>query len=200
MNYWSSFLVVFMAQFVAIDIIGVVPLYLSMTKDLNRQERNHIIGISVWVAGVVALVFTFLGRTIFKHLGIALFDFRIAGGLVLLLVSLADLLNGPQRVNQASGSTGIVPLAVPLITGPALLTTLVIHVGTYGYPVTLLSLVLNFLFVWVALRNSDKVTALIGKDGTVAISKIAALLLAAMAIAMIRSGIIQAFYEATKHP
>lgn len=184
----------FTAVFVALDIIGVVPLYLSLTQRLSRTERKSIVNTSMLVALIVALVFVFLGQGIFKFLGISIFDFRIAGGLVLLLVSLADLLGGPDTLHQRSlsGSTGVVPLAVPLITGPGVLTTLILQVGSFGYVVTLIALLVNYLLAWLILRKADRVTSLVGKDGTVVISKIAALLLAAIAVAMIRGGIFEA--------
>jgi multiple antibiotic resistance protein len=147
------------------------------------------------VALLVALIFIAVGRSLFRHLGIGFMDFKIAGGLVLLLISLADLLGGPESHRKASGSTGIVPLAVPLITGPGVLTTLILQVGTAGYPVTLLALFLNYAFAWLVLRKSETVTRLVGKDGTVVLSKIAALLLAAIAIAMIRTGIFESVAE-----
>ena len=115
----------------------------------------------------------------------------MAGGLVLLLVSLADLIGGPDVKNQASGSTGIVPLAVPLITGPVVLTTLVLQAATYGYLVTLLSLVANYLIGWLMLRESPRITNIIGTDGTVVFSKIAALLMMAISVSMIRSGLFE---------
>ena len=98
-------------------------------------------------------------------------------------------------MQKSSGNTGIVPLAVPLITGPGVLTTLILQVGTVGYPITLAALFLNYAFAWVTLRKSDSVTKLLGKDGTVVLSKIAALLLAAISVAMIRSGIFEAFVD-----
>lgn len=188
----SSFLVCFTAVFVALDIIGTVPMYLSMTKDLTQSERNRVVNTSMLVATVVALIFIFLGQQIFHHLGISLFDFKIAGGIVLLLVSLADLVGGPEAHQKSSGSTGIVPLAVPLITGPGVLTTLILQVTSVGYLYTVLAMVLNYAFAWLLLRNSETVTKLIGKDGTTVLSKIAALLLAAIAISMVRTGVFEA--------
>lgn len=188
----NSFLVCFTAVFVALDIIGTVPMYLSMTKELSVGERNRVVNTSMLVATVVAIIFIFLGQKIFHHLGISLFDFKIAGGIVLLLVSLADLVGGPEAHQKSSGSTGIVPLAVPLITGPGVLTTLILQVTTVGYLWTTLAMVLNYAFAWFLLRNSETVTRLIGKDGTTVLSKIAALLLAAIAISMVRTGIFEA--------
>ncbi|MCM2324024.1 MAG: MarC family protein [Oligoflexia bacterium] len=182
----------FIAVFVALDIVGTLPLYVSMTGNLPAPERKRIVNTSMAVALVVALIFMVLGEQIFGYLGISLFDFKIAGGLVLLLVSLADLVGQPEAANRASGSTGVVPLAVPLITGPAVLTTLILQVKTVGFPITIAALVVNFLLAWALLRRSETITRLIGKDGTVVFSKIAALLLAAIAVAMMRSGVFEA--------
>lgn len=187
----SNFLIGFTALFVALDIIGTVPMYLSLTKDMTLKERKSVVNSSMWVALIVAVVFIFVGKSIFHHLGIEISDFRIAGGLILLLISLADLLGGPESVQKSSGSTGIVPLAVPLISGPGVLTTLLLQVDAYGYTITMAALVVNYAIGWLVLRHCERVTKWIGKDGTVVISKIAALLLAAIAVAMIRGGIFE---------
>jgi multiple antibiotic resistance protein len=179
----------FVSLFVALDIVGILPMYISMIQHQSPEERKKTIRTSMIVAFIVALLFTLGGQALFKFMNITLFDFKIAGGIVLLLVSLADLLGSPESKNRASGSTGIVPLAVPLITGPAAMTTLVIQAGSYGYPITIASMIANYLIAWVILQNSFVLTRLFGRDGTVVISKIAALLLAAIGVAMIRSGV-----------
>ncbi|MBC7398074.1 MAG: MarC family protein [Bdellovibrionales bacterium] len=188
----QSFMLSFTAVFVALDIIGAIPIYLSMTRDLTVEARDRVVNTSMLVALVVATIFVFIGKSLFGHLGINLYDFKIAGGLILLLISLADLLSGPEAQDRGSGSTGIVPLAVPLITGPGVLTTLVLQVADQGYWITLAALLSNYLIAWVLLRKCDLIKRMIGKDGTVVLSKIAALLLAALAVAMIRSGVFEA--------
>jgi multiple antibiotic resistance protein len=189
--YFQSLSLALVAVFVALDIIGTLPLYISMTHEMEDGARRRVLDTSMIVAFVVALIFLFFGVTIFRFLGITISDFKIAGGLVLLLVSLADLLAGPDAVRHKPASTGIVPLAVPLITGPGVLTTLILQAGSVGYVFTLIALILNYGFAWFLLRRAERVTGLIGRDGTVVASKIAALLLAAIAVAMIRSGIFE---------
>lgn len=198
MSVFTNILLSFTAIFVALDIIGTVPMYLSMTQGMERSERNRVVNTSMVVAFAVALIFVFLGQKIFRFLGIGIFDFKIAGGLVLLLVSLTDLVGGPEVIHKPSGSTGIVPLAVPLITGPGVLTTLILQVGLVGYLLTVVALVANYFIAWILLRKSETVTRVIGKDGTVVLSKIAALLLAAIAVAMIRSGVFESITEWTR--
>lgn len=192
---FSEFLLAFTALFVALDIIGTVPIYLSITQSMESAERKRVVNTSMLVALVVAIVFVFVGKSLFKHLGISISDFKIAGGVILLLISLADLLGGPEAMHKSSGSTGIVPLAVPLISGPGVLTTLILQTSSVGYLMTLGALILNYVIAWVLLRNCDRVTRVIGKDGTVVLSKIAALLLAAIAVAMIRGGIFESLTE-----
>jgi multiple antibiotic resistance protein len=187
-----TFFLAFIAIFVALDIIGTLPLYIGMTREMDRPERNRVVNQSMLIALGVAVVFIFLGEAIFRYLGIELFDFKIAGGIVLLLISLTDLVGNPEFANRASGHSGIVPLAVPLITGPGVLTTVILQAGTAGYLITLTALVLNYIFAWGLLRKSETITRVIGRDGTVVVSKLAALLLAAIAIAMVRSGVFEA--------
>lgn len=199
---WSNFSLSFVSLFVALDIIGLVPIYLSMTSSMSEQSRRQVVNTSMLVALGVAIVFLFVGQSVFKHLGIEIYDFRVAGGIILLLVALADLVGHQEAANRGTGSTGIVPLALPLITGPGVLTTLILQVNSVGYAVTLLALVVNYLLGWFVLRHSGVVQRAIGKDGTVAVSKIMALLLAAISIAMIRSGIFGAIeaYRLTPTP
>ncbi|MFZ4714620.1 MAG: MarC family protein [Bacteriovoracaceae bacterium] len=192
---FHSFLISFTGIFVAMDIIGTVPMYLSMTSEMAIRERSLVVNKSMLVALVVAILFMFFGQKVFAHLGITIPDFKIAGGLILLLVSLADLLGGPEAVQKSSGSTGIVPLAVPLITGPGVLTAVILQANTVGFMITLAAILLNFLISWFILLKCETITKLIGKDGTVVISKIAALLLAAISVAMIRSGIFEAIHN-----
>ena len=189
---WSrQFLVTFTAIFVAIDAIGIVPLFMSLTSHLEKNERRQTVRKSITVAFVVAVVFMLSGTHVFRLMGISVPDFRIAGGIVLLLVSLSDLLRGHQGTVPITGSTGVVPLAVPLITGPGVITAVVLQVQTAGYLLTAICVVLNFAFAWFVLSRAQKVSDFIGKDGTVVVSKIAALLLAALAVAMIRSGVVE---------
>jgi multiple antibiotic resistance protein len=186
---WADFLLSFVAIFVALDVVGTLPMYVTLTDGMTDFERRKVVNTSMLIAFLVAIAFMVGGEALFKHLGITLFDFQIAGGIVLLLISLADLVGNSEVKTRASGQTGIVPLAVPLITGPAVLTTLIFQISHSGWLITILALSTNYALAWLLLYRSETVTRLIGRDGTVVISKIAALLLAAIAVSMIRGGV-----------
>ena len=188
------FLYSFIGIFVAMDVIGTLPVYLAITRKLEDAKREYVIRQSILVASAVAILFTLIGKWIFKFLGIALYDFQVGGGTVLLVMAILDLIH-KRDADAHTGSTGVVPLGVPLITGPALITTLMLQVGLYGHIVVLGALLLNCLFTWLALTNSHHITRLIGEEGTDIVSKIAALLMTAIAFSMIRTGI----FDAIKH-
>jgi multiple antibiotic resistance protein len=173
------------------DIIGILPLYLGMTRGLEAKKRERVVRLSVVVAAIVALLFVLLGSWIFKLLGIALYDFKIGGGIVLLVMAILDLIRTKDS-QEHTGSTGVVPLGVPLVTGPALITAAMLQVNIYGYFIVIPSLILNFIFAWAALRYSVVITKVIGEEGADIVSKIAALLMTAIAFSMIRSGIFEA--------
>jgi multiple antibiotic resistance protein len=189
-NFWITFCILF----VALDILGALPLFLTLTSPLSEEKKTHIVQNSMLVAFVVACIFLLLGENIFVFLGITIADFKIAGGLVLLLCSLVDLV-GSSRPHHPEASTGIVPLAVPMITGPAIITSSFLQMQSVGLLITLIALTANYLIAWAVLQNANYIAKWMGKDGTVIFSKLAALLLSAIAVAMIRSGVIACFVK-----
>lgn len=191
----QQFLYSFVGIFVAMDIIGVLPMYLGMTNGLPKPERERLVNLSVLVAAVVGFLFAIIGKWIFKFLGIAIYDFKVGGGIVLLVMAILDLTKS-NKSEEHSPSTGVVPLGVPLITGPGLIATVMLQVTLYGNWIVLMGMLANFLFAWAALRKSALITRVIGEEGTGVISKIAALLMTAIAFAMIRTGIFEAIRAA----
>ncbi len=153
-------------------------------------EKFFLAFIPVFVAiDPIGLVAVFVGgKIIFAALGITVADFQVAGGLILLGLAGRELLSLGSQDREASDEFGVVPLGMPLIAGPALLTALLILVDTVGLLFTLLSLVLNLVLVAIAFWNADWVTRLMGRQGLRGVSKIVALLLAAIAVSLIRRG------------
>lgn len=187
---WSKFLTAFIPIFVAIDAIGIVPTYLGLVHNINRQERNKILIQAILTAILVGIGFVILGKEIFSFLGITVQDFKIAGGIVLLVLSIHDLLFSDKIERSVSETVGVVPLGMPLIVGPATLTAITILSEAVGDRITILSFGVNVLITYVILRSADVVVRFLGKGGTQALSKIASLLLASIAVMIVRSGVV----------
>jgi multiple antibiotic resistance protein len=187
---FQPFLLSFVALFVAIDCIAVVPLYLNITQDLGDAGRSKLLKKALATAGVLALVFLLLGNFIFQLFGITEADFKIGGGIVLLTISVLDLVSSNSDERRGGGEdAGVVPIGIPLIMGPAALTSILVSSKSYGFWITLTSLLVNLLIVWVVFTNSKLIRKAIGDGASKAVGKVASLFLAAIAVAMIRSGV-----------
>jgi multiple antibiotic resistance protein len=184
-----DFLLAFVPIFVAVDIVGVLPLYLSLTEGLAALERRAIIAQSLITAIAIAVGFIFLGKGIFGLLGITVHDFMVAGGVLLFVISTVDLVTGRKLARQA-GTLGAVPLGTPLIVGPAVLTTSLLLVDVYGYGATLLAVLVNILLAGAVLLAAGRFERLLGQAGSRAVSKVASLILAAIAVMIIRRGLV----------
>jgi multiple antibiotic resistance protein len=191
---FEIFLLSFIPLFVAIDIIGTAPLFLGYTQDISHAERKKLIIEAIVAAFIVANIFLLGGKLVLEFLGITIDDFRIAGGIILLIISVSDIMSSSEVRRNPGTNIGVVPLGIPLIMGPAALTTILILRDNYGYVATILSMVLNFIIVLLVLYNANKLVKLIGNGGSKAFAKIASLFLAAIAVMMIRVGVINIFH------
>lgn len=182
----------FIPLFIAVDAIGLLPFILSLTQDMNPAERPRTIRYAMFTGFVLGLVFVGIGKGIFFVLGIAIGDFLIAGGLVLLVLAIRHLIIGKLVELQPSVSKemiGVVPIGTPLVVGPAVLTTLLLLTQQYSVLAVVLSFLLNLAFAWLVFAQANRVARLLREQGLRASSQIASLLLAAIAVMMIRKGL-----------
>lgn len=184
----QKFFLAFIPIFVAIDPIGLVAIFTGLAANASPEQRKRQAFLGIVTALCVAIGFIFLGEIIFDALGITDADFQVAGGLILLGLAGRELLSLGAASRDASDEFGIVPLGMPLIAGPALLTALLILVDTVGLVFTLVSLLVNLALVAVAFWNAAWFTRWMGRQGLRGVSKIIALLLAAIAVSLIRRG------------
>jgi len=180
----------FIPIFVAINVFMLLPLFISITQDMSKSERSKVVKDSILTAILVSLSFVALGEVIFRILGITGDDFKIAGGLLLLVFAVRDLTLGREERIKSVIEVGVVPIGVPLIVGPAVLTNILILVDHYGIIPTVISLLLNLSIVWIFLSNAERMMNFFGKGGIIGIGKVMLLLLAAIAIMMIRIGLL----------
>ena len=186
---FNHVLLSFIPLFVAIDVPGVLPIFLSFTDGLPREKRNLLVTEATMTALAVAVIFLFSGRTVFRFLGITESDFRVGGGIVLLLLAIMELVVTSDTNRTPVESVGIVPIGIPLIIGPAVLTTLLILVDTFGYVATLISLALNLAIVWLVFHYAEFISRIVGKTASRAFAKVAALFMVAIAVMMVRVGL-----------
>jgi multiple antibiotic resistance protein len=191
LEWFSRFLQAFIPLFVAIDPVGLAAIFLGLGHGMEPGQRQRVARQATWTGGLVALGFLFLGQSVFKAVGISVSDFQIAGGLILFVIAAKDLLSSAAEPEKLPPDFGVVPLGMPLIAGPASITTLLVlaQSAAVGLAATLLALVANLLLVVLALHYSGALARKIGGTGLRAISKIISMLLAAIAIGMIRHGL-----------
>ena len=183
----------FVPLFFAMDAVGNLPIFLALTQEIEPKHRRRAVHLATLTALGVGLGFVAIGKAIFSLLGIEVADFLMAGGIILLILAIRYLITGKMVETQdvsASETVGVVPLGTPLVVGPAVLTTLLLLIGKYRIPIVLSSFILNLVVQWVLFRQADRIVNFLGRTGANAISKIVMLLLAAIAVKMIREGVL----------
>ncbi len=186
---FSELLSLFLPLFVAMDPLGVFPAFVQITSNLSPRKRNQVLTLSVLTAGLVGLLFIPLGPLVLSALGLKNGDFQIAGGLLILLVALRDIVLN-QKIFQGRDlqGMGVVPIGIPLLVGPAVLTTLLLLRDRFSFSAVALCLVANLMVAWGVFAFSTRLIRWMGVTGSLVVSKLAALLLSAYAVMMIRVG------------
>lgn len=194
----SSYIESFLPLFVAINALGVIPIYLAVTENMTPSQRRRLTFQAVVTASLVAVLVLFAGQLIFSLLGITVNDLRVGGGLILLVLSTSNLIFGDFRrrdpreegAEEEGASVGVVPLGIPLIIGPAAITSVLVSREAYGYLPTLTSLALNMVIVFLVLVFSPFLGRILGTAVSRAVGKVSSLFLAAISVALIRAGIV----------
>jgi multiple antibiotic resistance protein len=183
----------FVPLFFAMDAVGNLPIFLALTQEVEPKHRRRAVHLATLTALGVGLGFVAIGKAIFSLLGIEVADFLIAGGIILLILAVRYLITGKIVETQdlsASEMVGVVPLGTPLVVGPAVLTSLLLLTGQYRIAIVLSSFILNLAIQWVLFRQANQIVEFLGRTGVNAVSKIVMLLLAAIAVKMIRQGVL----------
>ena len=185
---------VFVTLFVIIDPPGMVPIFLALTGTLPAKERNRAAWQAVALAGGIIVVFAVAGQQILRYLGVDLPALQAAGGILLLLVAL-ELLTGaagdPSR--QATASVALVPIGTPLLAGPGAIVATMLFVqradGVRGYVAIAAGIVAVLIAVWLILRFSGLIVKVLRPAGIEVVTRIAGLLLAAIAVQLVADAI-----------
>jgi len=195
MGLFTNIALAFIPLFVAVDAIGIAPIFVSLTVHLEQKDKNKIILQSMLTAICLAIGFIFLGKAVFRLMGITIGDFMVAGGSILFCIAIIDILSQTKQRHIPADELGAVPLGTPLIVGPAVLTTSMLIVSQYGLPATIISVIVNILLAGLILKLSSFLIKAMGESGSKALSKIMSLLLASIAVMLVRKGVSQLIWQ-----
>jgi len=176
--------------FIIVDPLGNIPIFISLTKNMNKEERKKTFQTATATGVILLLAFALVGQQIFILFGISMQSFMIAGGILLLLISVKILITGKWGESEVPPeSVGTVPIAIPLLVGPGAITTTILNIRIFDVAVTVISVLIVFLIVWITLRFIDPIYRLLGRSGALVIARVMALLIAAIAVEYILEGI-----------
>lgn len=190
MDLALSLVQVFIMLFVIMDPPGCIPIFMALTKDVSKEERERELNHAVAVASILLLLFAFLGKVVLDVLGITLNSFMIAGGILLLFIAF-DLLRGEHKYGVRGGpSVGAVPLGIPLLAGPGAITAVMVIIQSYGVGFVLFAIFSAIIATKLVLGQSERIFRIIGKVGSEVLSRVMGIIVAAIAIQFIMDGIV----------
>lgn len=197
-----------------VNPIGAVPFFISFTQHFSRAQRQHTIRVSSFSAFCVIAISGIAGLKIIEFFGISVASFQVGGGTLLLISSLqmlnaqqpetkpSDVAEGEQKVD-AGASIAVVPLTVPLLTGPATISTMVIyaektrtlleHAVLIGYGVVI------GVATFAAFSTAGRIARVLGRTGINVMTRLMGLILAAMAVELLADGLIKLFPVLASH-
>ena len=186
----EAYLRSFLMLFVTLDALGNIPLFYGLTAGMSSDERRRIAARSTFLAAGILVFFAALGQVVFDFFGVSLSDFKVAGGAILFVIALDIVLGRGEGVKaEPREDISLVPLATPLMAGPAAISTVMYSFRVYGLLPTFTSIVLNSLVAWILFVETQPIRRLLGDKGIVMLSRITAFILAGIAVSMMRSGI-----------
>lgn len=204
----NSFIVIFLALLFTIDVVGVTPIFVSLTTDTTEDYRRKMALRGVITATIILFFFAVSGSSVLSIIGIELPAFRIAGGILLLLLSIDMVLARPssgltetkEEHEEAlhKNDISVFPLAIPLLSGPAAITMLILFMkqaqGNLVKQLVILSaLAVNMLICWIALNFSAAISKFLGRTGINVLNRIFGILLTALACQFFIDGVQEAF-------
>jgi multiple antibiotic resistance protein len=187
----SQFSQIFFSFLIIMNPFTSMVYFLGISKGFSAREKAEAINSATYIAGVTLVIFLVLGPMLLSLLGVSISSFQVAGGIVLLVISVRFMLgNRLGNENNMSRDANIMIIGVPLITGPGVLTTTMMMVGAYGQTLTFVAAIAALAVVWLILKLSGSICRLLGEKGMEISARIMGLLLAAIAVEFIKKGVI----------
>lgn len=177
----------FMVLFAVIDIIGNIPIIIDLRKKVGHIQSEK----ASLIAGVIMIVFLFIGKNILSLIGIDVNSFAVAGAFVLFFIALEMVLGVTlyKEEENTSMTASVFPLAFPLIAGPGSLTTLLSLRAEFRLENIIVAVIINVIFIYIVLKTSSRIERIIGKNGINIIRKVFGVVLLAIAVKLFTSNI-----------
>ncbi len=190
MDLKELFVLTFVPLFIVVDAIGNVPFVIAMSEGVSKPYRRRMVHTAILTATIVGLAFLFFGQFILTVMGISVGSFAIAGGIILLVLSIKYMTTSQMVETVKDEMVAVVPIGTPLTVGPATIATLLLLATQYPQYLymVLLSFLLNMVIAWLIFMGSNEIARFLGQGGIKAVSKVFSLLLAAIAVSMIFRG------------
>ncbi|NMC09776.1 MAG: NAAT family transporter [Methanothrix sp.] len=201
-DYLLYFVYAFTTVFVIVNPIEATMIFVTLTADMNALEKSHIYRRTTLVALSIAILFSIAGEFVLRIFGITVDSLRVAGGILLFLVAI-DMLRGVRQQKKVTEAelrdanqredVSVFPLAIPLLTGPGAITTVVVLMGAASTiaekALVLLAIVLTFLITFFVLRFSEYIDHALGVTGIMVLTRIMGLILGAVAVNFVATGV-----------
>lgn len=190
MNFLLDLAKAIITLFIIVDPFGNIPIFITLTRGLAKDERQKAFRTAISTGFVLLISFALVGQQILMLFGISIYSFMIAGGILLLMISIRILLRGEWEEKPTSPeSIGVVPIGFPLLVGPGAITTTILNLQASGVIITIIAVLIVFAVVQIILRLIDSIYRFLGSSGSLVISRLMALLIAAIAIQYILDGV-----------
>jgi multiple antibiotic resistance protein len=186
----SEFSKAALALFIIVDPFGNIPIFVGLTKNVQDNQKKKVYNTATIVGVILLLVFAFAGTGILSFFGLSIYSFEVAGGILLLIIAIRILISGSMQENvESPESIGAVPIAIPLLVGPGAITTTIFNIQQYDTIIAILAVLVVMTTTWIILRYISGVYKFLGKTGSLIIARVMALLIAAIAVQYILTGV-----------
>jgi len=183
-----------LALFIVVDPLGNIPIMISLTRHLSGEARRRAFNTASIVASAIAIIIVLGGQQLLYLFGIDMYSFMIAGGILLVFLSMKILVYGEwTEATTAREEVGAVPIAFPLLIGPGAITTLMVFYQTSGTIVTVISVLIVMALTRIILRFVDSIYRILGRIGAAVVARLMAIFIASIAIQFIAEGIRHSF-------
>lgn len=200
-----DFLRIFVAIFIIVEPIGLLPLFIALTHNYSKKRIKHTVWLACLTAAFVLIIFTFTGDIMLEFFGVTIPAFRIAGGIIIFIVALGMLQAKRTRLKTTpeeeekgleQEEVGIVPIGIPMLAGPGAITTVIVSTSSsqqYNTCITIAAIMLTLFFAFFILKQAASIHRILGPTGLNIFTRLMGLILAVISVQFVIDGIKEFF-------